>query len=159
MESILNFIQKLSEVVRTHLDEAENFLGKEIVDMSARRCGVVVDRIKRSFGARFSLLNNKYSPEELRQIESFDDNVIVCQNKEGKRFFLPESELAVIGESLILVNKDLSMPEFDGNGKVRNEIFRRYFTTQAKIKMILPKVEKKTAAKTKKKKALHFFLH
>jgi hypothetical protein len=149
MESTLTFISKFTNVAKVHLEESQACIGKEVVDSTAKKTGICIDRIKRSFGASFSLLGHNYSKEETRQIESFNEDVIVCQGSNNTRFFVPVSNLAAIGESVILTKLNLNYPEIRGTGKREEEIYRKYFAIKEAMKEFLPKVE---APKSRKKK-------
>jgi sporulation protein YlmC with PRC-barrel domain len=154
METMLNFVSKFTNVVKSHLDETEELIGKDVVDASAARIGVCVDKVKVAFGAKFSLLNN-YTDEQMKELESFGEDVIVCQGNDGS-FFVPFSEIMAIGGSVILVRPTLSRPEIGSMGKRREEVFRKYHKTKTSIKEILPKVETGTTRKKKKRTFLLF---
>ena len=155
METMLNFVSKFTNVVKSHIDETEELIGKDIVDASAARIGVCVDKVKVAFGAKFSLLNN-YTDEQMKELESIGEDVIVGQGNDGS-FFVPFSEVIAIGGSVILVRPTLNRPEIGTMGKRREEVFRKYHKTKSSIKEILPKVE--TGAPRKKKKRTFLLFH
>jgi len=149
MEPMLNFINKFTAVVKSHIAEAKEIVGKEVVDSNASKTGLVIDKIKVAFGAKFSLLGYNYSKEEIQQIEAINEDVIVCQGSSGDRFFLPASEVNAVGESVVLVKRSLNMPDVNGGlGRRRDEVFRKFFATKEAIKEVLPRVEE---SKTKRK--------
>jgi sporulation protein YlmC with PRC-barrel domain len=149
MEPLLNFINKFTTVVKSHISEAKAVVGKEVVDSNASKTGVVIDKVKIAFGAKFSLLGHNYTKSEIQQIEAINDDVIVCQGISGNRFFLPASEVNAVGESVVLVKRVLNMPEINGGlGRRRDEVFRKFFATKEAIKEVLPNVEE---SKTKRK--------
>jgi len=149
MEPMLNFINKFTTAVRSHIAEAKEIVGKEVVDSNASKTGIVIDKIKVAFGAKFSLLGYNYTKEEIRQIEAINDDVIACQGVSGNRFFIPASEIRAVGESVLLVSRSLNMPDVNGGlGRRRDEIFRKFYSTKEAIKEVLPNVEE---SKTKRK--------
>jgi len=157
MEPMLNFISKFTSVVKNHIEETRDIIGKEVVDSTAKRAGICVDKIKIAFGAKFSMLGHQYSQEEMRQIESINEDVLVCQGPKG-RFFVPVSEILAVGESVLLIKPDLGLPEFDGSvSRKKEEIYRRFFSTKESIKDFLPKVESPRITKRKKRSLTHLF--
>jgi len=156
MESMLNFVTKFTGVVRRHLDETKECIGKEIVDPNAIRSGICIDRIKFSYGAKFSLLGHNYSEEEIKDIESFDEDVLVCQGN-GTRFFVPVGDVAAMGDSVILVESNIKYPEIGNMNRKRNDVFKRFYRTKQDIKKILPKIESPVSRKRKKRIPLNIF--
>jgi hypothetical protein len=157
MESTLNFITKFTNVVKDHLSETKECIGKEVIDTTATKTGICVDRVKHSFGAKFSLLGHKYSQEEIKQIEAFNEDVLVCQSGNNHRFFVPVSSLLAVGESAILVGSTLNLPEIRNVKQKREEVFRKYFLTKESIRELLPKVEQKIIRKKKKRLSISLF--
>lgn len=154
----MNFINKFTTVVRSHISEAKNIVGKEVVDSNASKTGVVIDKVKVAFGAKFSLLGHNYTKSEIQQIEAIDDDVIVCQGLSGNRFFLPASEVNAVGESVVLVKRILNMPEINGGlGRRREEVFRKFYTTKEAIKEVLPNVEESKAKRKVQRTISHLF--
>ena len=142
MEPMLNFINKFTTVVKSHINEVKQIVGKEVVDSNASKTGLVIDKIKVAFGAKFSLLGYDYSKDEIQQIESINEDVVVCQGAAGNKFFLPASEVNAVGESVVLIKRSLNLPDANGGlGKRRDEVFRKFFSTKEAIKEVLPKVE------------------
>lgn len=150
MESILSFITKFTDVAKAHLEETKACIGKEVVDTTAKKTGICIDRIKRSFGASFSLLGHNYTQEDVKQMESFNEDILVCQGSNGNKFFVPVSNLLAVGESVILTNQNLDYPEIGNMRKKEEEVFRKYFSMKESIKEILPKVESPKPRKKKK---------
>jgi sporulation protein YlmC with PRC-barrel domain len=157
MEPMLNFISKFTNVVKSHIEETKEIIGKEVVDSSARKTGICVDKIKVAFGAKFSMLGHQYSAEEMKQIETINEDVLVCQGSRN-RFFVPVSEVLAIGETVLLVKPDLGLPEVDGSlNRRKDEVYRRFFNTKESIKEFLPKVETPRAVHKKKRSITHLF--
>lgn len=160
MEPMLNFINKFTTVVKSHIAEAREIVGKEVVDSTASKSGIVIDKVKVAFGAKFSLLGYNYSREEQSQIDSMSEDVIVCQAADGKRFFLPASEIIAVGESVILIRPTLNLP--DANGSLthrKDEVFRKFFSTKEAIKVFLPKVEEPKISRKKAKRTITHLFH
>lgn len=153
METMLSFITKFTDVVKKHIEETNECIGKDVVDSNASKTGICVDKIKMAYGAKFSLLGHKYSENELKQIESFNEDVIVCQGSNGS-FFVPASEVLAMGGSVILTRTNLGQPEIGEMNRRKEDVFRRFFSTKESIKKILPKVE---APSPRKKKRLSIF--
>jgi sporulation protein YlmC with PRC-barrel domain len=159
MEPMLNFISKFTNVVRSHIEETKEIIGKEVVDANANRAGICIDKIKIAFGAKFSMLGYQYSPEELKQIESINEDVLVCQGINNKKFFIPASEVLAVGQSVLLTKLNLNLPDTNGGlSRRKEEVFKKFFRTKESIKQFLPKVEEPKPTK-KKKKPLAYFFH
>ena len=156
MESMLNFVTKFTDVVRNHVQETSECLGKDVVDSTAKKSGICVDRIKVAYGAKFSMLGHNYGTDIMRQLEGFTEDVLVCQGKKGL-FFIPMSEIEAMGESLILVTPKINQPENGGMRRRREEVFKKFTKTKKEIKKVLPKVEDPRTRTKKKKKKLHLF--
>jgi sporulation protein YlmC with PRC-barrel domain len=160
MEPMLNFINKFTAVVKSHIAEAREIVGKEVVDSTASKSGIVIDKVKVAFGAKFSLLGYDYSREEMSQIDSINEDVVVCQSADGKRFFLPASEIVAIGESVLLVRPTLNLPDINGSlNRRKEEVFRRFFNTRESIKVFLPKVEEPRPSRKKAKRSITHLFH
>ena len=54
MEPMLNFINKFTTVVKSHIAEAKEIVGKEVVDSNASKTGLVIDKIKVAFGVKLA---------------------------------------------------------------------------------------------------------
>jgi sporulation protein YlmC with PRC-barrel domain len=159
MEPMLSFIAKFTNVVKSHIEETKEIIGKEVVDSSARKTGVCIDKIKVAFGAKFSLLGHQYSQEETKQIDGINEDVLVCQGTKN-RFFVPVSEVLAVGESVLLVRPDLGLQEVDGSlNRRKDEIFRKFFNTKESIKEFLPKVEGPRPQIHKKKRSITHLFH
>ena len=157
MESMLNFITKFTNVVKNHIEETKEIVGKDLVDSGANRSGICVDKIKIAYGARFSLLGHRYSKEEERMIDSFSEDVLVFKGGNAKHFFVPVSEINAIGQSVILVRPSLNMPEISTSEGRKLEAYRKFFTTKESIKKVLPKVENGIKRKSVKRKLTSLF--
>lgn len=153
---MLNFVTKFTGVVKRHLEETKECIGKEIVDPNAVRCGICVDRIKSSYGAKFSLLGQNYAEEEIKQAEGFDEDLLVCQGN-GSKFFVPASDITAMGESVILVGANVGHAEIGNMNGKKEEVFRRFYKAKENIKKVLPKVEAPVNRKRKRKNPLHLF--
>src|SRR3989338_5930462 len=158
MEPMLNFINKFTTVVKSHIAEAKELVGKEVVDSNASKTGLVIDKIKVAFGAKFSLLGFNYTREEIRQIDAINDDVIAVQGASGKRFLLPASEVHAVGESVLLVNRSLNMPDVNGSmSKRRDEVYRKFYSIKEAIKEVLPNVEESKVKKKVRRTITHLF--
>ena len=158
METVLSFVTKFSDVVKKHIEETKECIGKNIVDSNATKTGICVDRIKLAYGARFSLLGYKYADVEMKQLESFNEDVLVCQGNDGN-FFVPMSDILAMGSSLILVRTNLDRPETGDMGRKKEETFRKFFSTKESIKKILPGVEVNIHRRKKKISSVLRLLH
>lgn len=156
MESMLGFISRFKDVVRNHIEETSDCLGKEVVNSSASKTGICVDKIKIAYGAKFSMLGHNYKESEMKQIESFNEDVLVCQGGNGY-FFVPMSEVKALGDSVVLVNGTVNQQEITSSmGSRKQEVFRKFFSTKKAIKEFIPKVED-AKARSRKKKRLSIF--
>lgn len=156
MEAMLDFVNKFNDVVKRHIEETRQCIGKEVVDANASKNGICVDRIKYAFGAKFSLLGYKYLGEDSRVLDNFNEDVIVCQSGNGAKYFIPVSDIVAIGSSVVLIRSAVNAPEMGDASARKQEIFRKYFTTTRAIKDVLPNVE--TRVRTKKKRSItHLF--
>jgi len=153
MESMLTFATKFTNIVKKHIEETGECIGKDIVDSNASKTGICIDKIKFAYGAKFSLLGHRYSEAEMRQIEAFNEDLLVCQGSRGN-FFIPASDILAMGGSVILTRSNLGQPEVgEANGK-KEETFKKFFVTKEAIKKILPGVETPIH---RKKKRIHIF--
>jgi hypothetical protein len=157
MESMLNFVTKLTDVVKNHIEETDQCLGKEVVNSKANKTGICVDKIKVAYGAKFSMMGHQYKDSEVKQIESFNEDVFVIQGKNGY-FFVPASSIKALGGSVILVEGATSVPEVNGEMSGRKqEVYRRFFTTKKAIKDLIPKTESARPFVAKKRRKLKLF--
>lgn len=156
MEATLNFVTKLTNDIRQHMEETRECIGKEIVDSTATRNGIIVDRIKTIYGVKFSLLGLNYGANDMKQIESLGNDVLVCQGNNGK-FFVSAEDIVSIGETITLVRSELAQPEIGDMSKKREETFKRYFRTKERLKELLPGVEEKVTKNRKKKPFVRLF--
>lgn len=158
MEPMLNFINKFTTVVKSHIAEAKEIVGKEVVDSNASKTGLVIDKIKAAFGAKFSLMGYNYSKAEIQQIDAMPEDVVVVQGASGNRFFLPASEVHAVGESVVLVKRSLNLPDVNGSlGRRRDELFRKFYSTKEAIKEVLPNVEESKTKRKVKRTITHLF--
>jgi len=153
MESTLNFINKFTDLVRDHVRETNDCIGKDIVDSTATKSGICVDKVKLAYGAKFSMLGNVYKPNEVKQLESFNEDVLVGQGHNGL-FFVPVSDLEALGGSVILVRSKLGQQENGSMARRREEVFAKFYKTQDAIRKSLPTVGE---SKPGRKKKLHLF--
>ena len=150
MEAMLDFVGKFNDVVKRHIEETRQCIGKEVVDSNASKNGICVDRIKYAFGAKFSLLGYRYQVEDTKALENFSEDVIVCQSGNGMKYFIPVSDIVAIGTSVVLIRSAVNAPEMGDSKARKQEVFKKYFTTTRAIKEILPKVETRTRSKSKR---------
>jgi hypothetical protein len=157
MESMLTFVTKFTNVVKDHINETKECIGKEVIDSTATKSGICVDKIKIAYGAKFSLLGHNYNDADKKRIEVFSEDVLVSQGPDGYEF-IPMSDIEALGGSVILVRTSLNKRELNGQmtGR-REEVFRKFFTTKESIKKLLPKVETGARRAVKKKSPLHIF--
>ncbi len=156
MEAMLNFVNKFANVIESHLEETKQYLGKDVVDCNAVRTGICIDKIKLSFGAKFSLLGHNYSDREVKEIEGFGEDVLVCQGNNG-RFFLPASAIGAVGDTVLLISEKMNYPESTVNGRTREDVFRKYFKVKESLKTVLPQLKEPAKARKKRKIGLHLF--
>lgn len=150
MESMLNFMTKLSNAVKSHVDETRDCIGKEVIDSTASKNGICVDKIKTYFGVKFSLLGHNYSQGEKSTTERFNEDLLVCQGSNGNRVFIPQSDIVAIGNSVILVSKNLGQADTSESAARKEQIYKKYFSTKESLKRMLPSIEKPEARKKRK---------
>lgn len=154
MESTLNFITKFTNIVKDHIKETNDCVGKEVVDSTATKAGICVDKVKVAFGARFSMLGHVYKPEDIKSLESFGEDVLVCQGTNGF-FFVPLSDVEAFGKAVVLVRSNLGQTDNGNMNRRKEEVFNRFLRIKDEIKEVLPTVEE---TKTRKRKgSLHIF--
>lgn len=156
MESMLSFVTKFKDVLKNHIRETTECLGKDVVDSTASRTGICVDKIKIAYGAKFSMLGHNYKESESNQIERFDEDVLVCQGVKGL-FFVPVSGVKALGGSVILVDTNLNQPENGSMNKRKQEVFRKFYNTKKAIRQVIPKIEEPKTRNKKKKRRLKIF--
>ena len=157
MESMLNFVTQFTEVVKSHIEETSEILGKEVIDSEANKTGICVDKIKVAYGAKFSMLGHNYKDKDMKVIEGFDEDVLVCQGGNGF-FFVPVSQVKAQGQSALLVDSNLKLPEMKSMGRRKSEVFGKFYKTKRAIKEVIPQVEApKERASRKKRRAINFF--
>lgn len=137
METVVDFISKVSDMVKSSMKETKGCIGKEVVDTTAGRKGVCVDRITDFFGTKISFLGVKYNKDEIVQIEKTGEDVLVIQSSSGK-FFMPLSDVSAVGNAILLLKKELKAPEMEAITAKRNDVFKRYQLTKEAIKDVLP---------------------
>jgi hypothetical protein len=150
MESILNFVTKFTDVVRNHIKETNDCIGKEVVDSTATKAGICVDKIKVAYGAKFSMLGHIYKPEDVKNLENFGEDVLVCQGTNGF-FFVPVSDVEAFGKLVVLVRSKLGQMESTNMNHRKEEVFNKFVRTRDEIKKVLPTVEETKARKRKGK--------
>ena len=133
----MDFIGKVSDMVKNSMKETKSCIGKEVVDTTAGRKGVCVDRITDFFGTKISFLGVKYDKNELAELEKIDQDVLVCQTSK-KKFFIPMSDISAIGDTIILLKKELKAPEMEAIAAKKDNVFKRYHLTKEAIKDVLP---------------------
>jgi len=148
METLVDFISRVSETIKNSMGETNSCIGKELVDTTAGKKGICIDRITNFFGTRISFLGVKYTKEDEEKIEKFNTDVLVCQTASG-RMFIPITEVSAIGESIILLKNELKVPEINPNLIKKSDVFKRYQLTTEAIKDILPTAIPKETEKDK----------
>jgi len=137
METIVDFIGKFSDMVKDSVSHTSSCIGKEVVDTTAGKKGLCVDRITNFFGTKISFLGVKYKREELEQIEKLEEDALVCQTA-NNRLFIPMGRIKAVGESIILLSDELKVPEVTGVSNQKTDVFKRYHLTIEAIKDALP---------------------
>jgi len=137
METVIDFIEKISEAIKSSMSETNTCIGKEVVDTTAGKKGICIDRVTNFFGTKVSFLGVKYTKEEEEKINRFDTDVLVCQTASGK-MFIPLTDVSAIGESIILLKNELKVPEINPNAIRKTDVFKRYQMTLDAIKDAFP---------------------
>lgn len=137
METIVDFVGKVSDMVKNSMSETNSCIGKDLIDTTAGKKGVCIDRITNFFGNKISFLGVKYSKEEIEKIEKFNTDVLVCQTATGKQF-IPMDDVLAIGEQLILLKNELKVPEMGKIEAKKTDVFKRYQLTLDVIKDVMP---------------------
>ena len=154
---MLNFVTQFSQVVKSHIEETSDILGKEVIDSSANKTGICVDKIKVAYGAKFSMLGHNYKESDMKEIDRYEEDVLVCQGGNGF-FFIPVSNVKAHGQTAVLVDANLKLPEMKNMNRRRSEVFGRFSKTRRSIKDVIPQVEAARArARGKKKRSINFF--
>ncbi len=150
LETIVDFIGKVSDMVKNSMKETKSCIGKEVVDTTAGRKGVCVDKITDFFGTKISFLGVKYDKNELMELGKFGQDVLVVQAS-NKKFFIPMSEISAMGDAIILLKNELKVPEMDAIATKKDNVFKRYHLTKEAIRDILPDAVPKSEEKENKK--------
>ncbi|MCD6403140.1 MAG: hypothetical protein J7K98_02305 [Candidatus Aenigmarchaeota archaeon] len=136
MISLVDFLKTISKKVREDLLELGRVIGKEVVDSTAVRKGIVIDMIKYYEGIQASIMGFKYKPEELKKIKRLKGEVLVCLGSEG-RFFVPKNKVKAIG-NFVLLDMKINLPELRLVERKREEVYRTYNQVRQKLKKFLP---------------------
>lgn len=137
METIVDYVGKLSGMVKQSLDDTRKFIGKEIIDATAGRKGLCIDRVSDFLGTRISFMGVKYEDEDLKQLEEIDGDVIACQGRKGY-FFVPMKDITAVGEQVILLKTEVGHADVGEISGKRENIFKRFYLTKEAIKDVLP---------------------
>jgi len=137
METVVDFVGKMSEMVKNSMNKTSSCIGKDLVDTSAGKKGVCVDRITNFFGTKISFLGVKYNKEEQEKIAGFNTDILVCQTA-SDRMFIPLDNVSAVGESIILLKNELKVPELTTSAIKKSDVFKRYHLTIEAIKDALP---------------------
>jgi len=154
---MINFMTKLSNAVKSHVEETRECVGKEVIDSTASKNGICVDKIKTYFGVKFSLLGHNYSQGEKNTTDRFSEDLLVCQGSNGNRIFIPQSDIVAIGNSVILVSKNLGQNDNSDSAARKDQIYKRYFSTKESLKRMLPSIEKPETRKKRKMSITRLF--
>ncbi len=149
METIVDFVGKVSDMVRKSMDETNSCIGKEFIDTTAGKKGICIDRVTDFFGTKISFLGVKYEKEEQEELGRFNTDVLVCQTA-SKRLFIPLTEIGAVGETIILLKNELKTPEVIMSNIKKNDIFKRYHLTIEAVKDALPTAVPKDIEKESK---------
>jgi len=150
MKSMLSFVSEFNDVVRTHIEETKECVGKEVVDKSAKKAGICIDRVKHVFGTKFSMLGRNYEPVITNKLQAFKEDVLVCRGVNGIKFLVPVSDVVANGKGVILVKSTFHQPEVEESERRKQDVLKKYQRTTQAIEKIMPKV---AAPKTRKKKS------
>jgi len=149
METIVDFVGKVSDMVKKSMNETNSCIGKEFVDTTAGKKGICVDRVTNFFGTKISFLGVKYEKEEQEKLGKFNSDVLVCQTA-SERLFIPLTEIGAVGETIILLKNELKTPEVVMSNIKKNDIFKRYHLTIEAVKDALPTAVPKDVEKENK---------
>jgi sporulation protein YlmC with PRC-barrel domain len=149
METIVDFVSKVSEMVKNSMDQTQSCIGKEFIDSTAGKKGICVDRITDFFGTKISFLGVKYGKDEQETIDKIKSDILVCQTEKG-RVFVPMDGINAVGESLILLKTELKVPEINATIAKKSDVFKRYHLTTEAIKDALPTAVPKEREKDNK---------
>ena len=136
MIPLVEFLSTISRKVKKDLLEFGKVVGKEVIDTTATRKGIVMDIVKDYYGIKVSLLGFKYKPEELRRLKRVKEDTLVCIGQQG-RFFVPMSKIKAIG-NFVLLSVKVRTPELKTMERKREEIFRMYRDVRQKLRKFLP---------------------
>jgi len=137
METVVDFMSKVSDMVKSSMDETKSSIGKEIVDTTAGKKGVCIDRVTDFFGTKISFLGVKYDKSDIDQLENFSQDVLVCQGS-NERFFVPMSDVTAVGDTIVLLKSELRVPEVQSINIKKDDVFKRFHLTKEAIRDIMP---------------------
>ena len=137
METIINYISKFSDMVKDSMEQTKACIGKEVIDSTAGKKGVCVDRITDFGGSKISFLGVKYDKKEIDQLNEIGEDVLVIKGERDK-FFISMDNVSAVGGSVILLKEELKTPEITANNIKTGDVFKRYDLTLDTIKEILP---------------------
>jgi len=137
METIVDFVGKISDRVRSSFEETARCIGKEVVDSTAGKKGICIDRITDLFGTKTSFLGIRYTENELDMIRKMGEDVLVCHGAQGK-FFVDMDDVSAVGKALILLKPQLKLPEIEGMTRNREDVFKRLYLVREALKDVLP---------------------
>lgn len=140
MESLISFIKSLSKEIEDFIKQASECIGKEVVDSSAVKKGIVIDRVKDYNGKKVSLLGYDYTPEEISKINKTGDDVLACIGQDG-RFFISMDDVSAIG-SLVLIKSKLNLPEIKREAiREKERAMRKYNLLRETFKKAFPSIK------------------
>jgi sporulation protein YlmC with PRC-barrel domain len=137
METIVNFVGEFSDMIKKSMNETRKAIGKQVVDSTAGRKGVCIDRITDFSGQKISFLGVKYDKRELDKIDALDKDVLVIKGEKSK-FFVSMDDVSAVGDSIILLKSKLGTPEILPEKVKTSDIYKRYNLALETISTILP---------------------
>lgn len=137
METIVNFVGEFSDMVKNSMEETKKSIGKQVIDSTAGIKGVCVDRITDFSGKKISFLGVKYDKKETDKLEALEKDVFVIKGEKDK-FFVSRDDVSAVGDSVILLSKELDTPEITLEKLKTTDVFKRYNLTLETVSDILP---------------------
>ena len=125
------------------MEQTKSAIGKQVVDSTAGRKGVCVDRITDFSGKKISFLGVKYDKKELDTINAINKDILVVKG-EKEKFFVSMEDISAVGDSIILLKTELKTPEISPEAVRASDVFKRYNLTVDAINDIMPSAVSRT---------------
>lgn len=141
MRDLATVFDRTIEMMGKSLEEIKTVANKEVVDATAGKKGICIDRLKNFFSYPISILGTELSEDEEAVVREFleEGDILVCAGKDRK-FFISVKDVKAVGNRMILLNSSISEPEAENTDRHRAE-------TQRKIDRLVMKVQKIPGAK------------